>query len=754
VRTTRTRSGKEAREYPTDRRLVDLGPGETGAVRGLQGGRNLVARLAALGFTIGVPVKVIRRNLNGPLLVSLRGVDVALGYGEAARVCIGPASAGEPAAPARSTGFTIALAGQPNVGKSTVFNLLTGLSQHVGNWAGKTVEKKSGTLSYKGASYAIVDLPGTYSLSANSEEELIARDFILKEKPSLVVAVVDAATLERNLYLVAELLLLPSPVLLALNMMDVAEREGITVEPRVLETALGIPVVPMAASRGRGNEELKAAIERMLGGRADYHPNLPAILPAHQPVLDGLREMVVGYVPEVYPADWVALKLLEGDEEISAVMRRRMPADDWKAVGALLYRHEDAVLDIAGARYHWIGRMVRAAVVEPPASRMGRTERADRVLTHALWGNLALVAALGAVFFLTFSVGGPLQSALSGAILALGDDVRSWLAGAPRWIAELVAGGLLGGLGMVLTFLPILTVFYVALGFLEDTGYMARAAYLTDRFMHMMGLHGKSFLPILLGFGCNVPAVLGTRIIESRRARLQTILLVPFVPCTARMAVVAILAPVFFGGSAFWVTWGLVGGNVVLLGIIGFVLHRFVFEDEHVPFIMELPLYHMPNPKTIGIYVWQNLVGFLRKAGSVILVAAMIVWAFSYFPTGDIATSWLGQVGKGLQPAAALLGLPWQVLIALLTSFAAKENTIATLSVLYGDIASALPAVVSTAAGLGLLAFQMLFVPCVGTIAAIRSETRSLAWTVLSVGLMAVLSFVVAFLLYRLGRLL
>jgi ferrous iron transport protein B len=310
----------------------------------------------------------------------------------------------------------------------------------------------------------------------------------------------------------------------------------------------------------------------------------------------------------------------------------------------------------------------------------------------------------------------------------------------------------LGGLGMVVTFLPILAVFYVALGLLEDTGYMARAAYLSDRLMHLLGLHGKSFMPILLGFGCNVPAVLGTRIIESKRARVLTSLLVPFVPCSARLAVISVLAPVFFGPSAFWVTWALVALNIVVMMALGLVLHRFAFQDEHVAFIMELPLYHLPNFKTIGIYVWENLVGFLKKAGSVILVASLAVWALSYFPTGEIQTSFLGDFGRLLSPLSALLGMPWQVFIALLTSFAAKENTIATLAVLYGDFATALPQALTPAAALAMLVFQMLFVPCVGTIAAIRQETQSVKWTAFSVAAMAIISFAAALAVYQVGR--
>ena len=731
--------------------LADLEPGKTGKVRKLIGSRSYIARLAALGFTIGAPIKVLRKNSRGPLLVSLRGTQIALGYDEAEGVQISPADVEEPVLQSTEATYRIALAGQPNVGKSTVFNLLTGLNQHVGNWTGKTVENKTGAFTYKRTTYSVVDLPGTYSLSANSEEELIARDFILRDHPDLVVAVVDAATLERNMYLVAELLLLPAPVLLALNMMDVAHNEGIKVEPKVLETALGIPVVPMAASHGQGIVELQATIEKMLKHKSEYAPSLPVILPAHQPILDQVQEMVQKYVPDIYPADWVALKLLEGDEQLSAMMKGKMPEEEWKEVDALLYKHEDAVLDIAGARYQWIGRMVRAAVVEPPVSRMGLTTKLDRWLTHPVIGTITLIALLAGVFALTFSIGGPIQGYLSAFIQNLGNTIRGAMTGYPRWIPELIAGGILNGLGMVLTFLPILAIFYLALGLLEDTGYMARAAYLSDQFMHMMGLHGKSFMPILLGFGCNVPAVLGTRIIESKKARIQTALMVPFVPCSARLAVIAVLAPIFFGNAAFWVTIGLVGGNLLILCVLGLILHNFAFEDEHVAFIMELPLYHLPNFKTIGMYIWHNLIGFLKKAGSIILLASLIVWAVSYFPTGEITTSWLGIFGKWLEPASMLLGLPWQVFIALLTSFAAKENTIATLSVLYGNIGTVLPTVISTAAGVGLMAFQLLFVPCVGTIAAIKQETGSLKWTAFSVLLMLILSFAIGLAIYHIG---
>ena len=739
--------------------LQNLQAGQSGHVRRILGGQKVIQRLAALGFTPGVPVKVLRTSGSGPILVSIRNTQIALGHSEAALIQISLSNPDEnnniSLSDSTQLQVTIALAGQPNVGKSTIFNFLTGLNQHVGNWTGKTVERKSGEFVHEGSRYNIVDLPGTYSLTANSDEERIARDFILKERPDLVIAVVDAATLERNLYLIAELLLLPAPVILALNMMDVAAREGFQIEPHVLQTALGIPVVPMAASQGQGFPELFSAIDQLLSGQFPYKPNKPSILPSHQQILEQVNHLIATFVPPVYPADWVALKLLEGDSELIQIMQTQMPQADWSALHSVLYQHEDAILDIAGARYEWIARMIRAAVVQPSVTRVGLTAKLDKVLTHPLWGTFILMGVLGLVFFLTYSIGSPIQSLLGNWVLSLADLVRSsWLT-APHWIVELVAGGILGGIGMVITFLPILVIFFFTLGFLEDTGYLARAAYLTDRWMHQMGLHGKSFLPILLGFGCNVPAVLGTRIIESRRARLLTILLIPLIPCTARMAVVAVLAPLFFTPAvATWVSWGLIASNLLLMAGLGLILHRFAFDNEHISFIMELPLYHIPNLRTIGMYVWQNIAGFLEKTGKVILGASLVIWVLSYFPNGQIGTSWLASFGKLIEPIGSWMGLPWPALVALLTSAVAKENTIATLGVLYGNLSTSLATILSGPASLAMLVFQMLFIPCVATIAAIKQESQSLKWTLFSIAIMLLLAFISSVLVFQVGRLL
>lgn len=655
---------------------------------------------------------------------------------------------------------TVALAGQPNVGKSTVFNLLTGLSQHVGNWPGKTVEQKTGTYRSQNRTFYLVDLPGTYSLTANSPEEIIARNYIIQERPDVVVAVVNAASLERNLYLVAELFPLAKQVVLGLNMVDVAAGEGMRVEPKVLEAALGVPVVSMSAAKNQGVRELVETVDRVVSGELICEPNVPEIRADHRQVLDAIHELIAPHTPSPYPTEWVALKLLEGDREITEMMRSRcLPPECWQQVHEILKDHEDAVLAVASGRYEWVGRMIRAAVTRPRAGQITHTERLDRWATHPLWGLAILAGVLGLVYWLTFALGQPLQQVLDVYVVGgLAQAASIALAGAPSWISGLVVDGILGGVGTVVTFLPILVIFFAVLAVLEDMGYMARGAYVMDRFMHLMGLHGKSFMPLFLGFGCNVPAVMGARIIDSYRGRLLTILLAPLVPCAARMTVVVFVASVFFGRAAMLVTWGLVIFSLVVLAVMGVLINRWVLKGEMSAFIMELPLYHTPNLRTIGIQVWQNISEFLKKAGSLILVMSVLIWALSTLPNGDIQTSYLADVGKALAPLGSLMGLDWKMVVALLSSFVAKENSLATMGILFGGAAgeagleTALAGVITPAAALAFLVVQMLFIPCAATVAAIKQETKSWGWTAFSVTIQLVLSLTAGILTYQIGK--
>jgi ferrous iron transport protein B len=640
----------------------------------------------------------------------------------------------------------IALAGQPNVGKSTLFNLFTGLNQHVGNWPGKTVERREGSFNFGDHSYALVDLPGTYSLTANSPEEVIAREFILREQPDVVIAVVSAANLERSLYLVAELVALPSPLVVALNMMDVAAQEGIRIEPQVLEAALGIPVVSMTATRASGTRDLVQAVEAVLAGQRSAAPRRPEIRADHRAALDEISSLLVGYVPEPYPADWVALKLLEGDTEITRTLQGSLPAEKWQFVNRILRQHDDALLAVASGRYEWIGRMVRAAVVQPRMGQISWTKQIDRWAAHPAWGLFILAAILGLVFWLTFSIGAPVQGWLDTQIVGgMARLAGQLLVSAPSWFRGLIVDGILGGAGAVLTFLPIMVIFFAAFGLLEDTGYMARAAYVMDNLMHVMGLHGKSFLPLFLGFGCNVPAIMGTRVIDSKPARLLTTLIAPLVPCTARMAVVAFLAPAFFGSKALLVSWGLLLFSMLILVLSGSLLNKLIFRGQRSAFIMEMPLYHLPNTRTIGLLVWQRSLSFVKKAGTNILAMALVIWALSVLPSGDFDHSYLVQFGKLIEPVGRWMGFDWRLTVALISSFPAKENAIATLGVLFGSSANAglaqkLTTTFSTASGLSFLVVTMLFIPCMATVAVIRQETRSWGWTLFNVALFLVIS--------------
>ncbi len=640
----------------------------------------------------------------------------------------------------------IALAGQPNMGKSTLFNLLTGLNQHVGNWPGKTVEQRQGMFDLQGRSARLVDLPGTYSLTANSPEEVIAREFILREHPSVVVAVVSAANLERSLYLVAELAALDAPVVVALNMIDVARQEGIEVDAHVLEAALGLPVVPLIASKAVGVRELLAVVSDVLAGKRVPAPRPPEVRRDHLQVLQAIDMLTMGHVPPPYPPAWVALKLLEGDAEVTRMMQAALPAETWAQVHAILRAHDDAFLAVASGRYEWIGRMVRAAVTKPRVGQVGLTERLDRWAAHPVIGLAILAGVLGLVFWLTFTIGSPLQAWLDEQVVAgLGGLAAGALVSAPAWIQGLVVDGLIGGVGSVLTFLPILIIFFAAFALLEDVGYMARAAYVMDNFMHLMGLHGKSFLPLFLGFGCNVPAVLGTRVIDSWPARLLTILIAPLVPCTARMAVVAFVAPVFFGPAAIWVSWGLVLLSLLALVASGALLNRVIFKGQRSAFIMEMPLYHVPNLRTIGLLIWQRALSFVKKAGTAILAMSLLVWVLSYLPDGDLNTSLLAQAGQAIEPVGRMMGFDWRLTVALITSFPAKENAVATLGVLFGDtseagLSGALAAAFPAASALSFLVVTMLFIPCMATVAVIKQETASWRWALLSVFLLLALS--------------
>lgn len=737
--------------------LIALGEDEEGIVHLVSGGESLTSRLAGMGIITGTRIKVLR-NTGGLVIVLAAETRVALGRGQAEKILVTKIRGADlPDRQRIRKSILVALAGQPNVGKSTVFNVLTGLSQHVGNWPGKTVEKKEGTHVSGDVEIRIVDLPGTYSLSAFSEEERVARDFIIHEHPDVIVLLVNASALERSLYLLSELLLLRSSVVVAVNMIDVATDQGTHVDMEALANSLRLPVVPMIATKNKGIKELLREIISLAEKENSYQPRLPSVSKDHSAIYAKLSELLREHIPAPYPEAWIVTKVMEGDPEISQLMQELVPTRKWKEIQSLLIKHEDALRAVVGGRYDWIEEVTRAAISRFRRGQVLLTDRIDHLLTRPVIGVPVLIVILAILFVITFKIGLPAQEYLASLAGVTGRWLEKGLEGAPKWVSGLVVNGILGGVGTVLTFVPLLMIFFAIMAFFESVGYMARAAFVMDKFMHIIGLHGKSFLPMCLGFGCNVPSVLGARIVESKRARLLTIFLTPFVPCTGRLAALTFISGAIFMGKALTVTWLLVTLNILALGIAGMVISRFFLKGEPVPFIMELPLYHKPDLKTIALVVWNRTMAFVKKAGSVILVFSIFLWVASNIPGGTIEQSLLGRIGSVIEPVGRPLGLDWRLMVALLSSVVAKENAVATLGVLYNvgeqGLLGVLPAAINHASALSFLTVLMLFIPCMPTIVVMKQEMNDVRWFVISFIFMVLLSYGAGFAVYQVALL-
>lgn len=733
-----------------------LNEGEEGIVYSFSGGHRLISRLAGIGIVPGIKIKILR-NTGNMVIILASETRIALGRRQAEKIMVAktiPVPETDVLEEKKRTIF-VALAGQPNVGKSTVFNVLTGLSQHVGNWPGKTVEKKEGFHVSGDVRLKIVDLPGTYSLGAYSEEEKVARDFIIQEHPDVVVLIANATVLERSLYLLSEIIPMGTPIIVAVNMLDVAEKNGIQINIDALRESLGIPVIPMVATKNKGIKELVSSIIELVDGRLEYNPKLPAISKDHGDIFLKIKELIKDNVPMSYNDEWITIKLMEGDPEVAENMRLVLPPDKWNAIQSLLISHEDALRAVVSGRYDWIEEVTRAAVLRFKRGEVLTTDRIDRILTRPVFGIPLLLAILALVFVLTFKIGFPIQKSLEYLIGSLGIWIDGLLTNEPWWLKGIIVKGVIGGVGSVLTFIPILVIFFFSMSFLENIGYMARAAFVMDRFMHIVGLHGKSFLPMCLGFGCNVPSIMGARIVESKRARFLTIFLTPFVPCTARLAAMTFVAAAIFGQKALLVSWTLVAINIIVLGIAGIIASRVFLKDEPVPFIMELPLYHKPDFKTIFFAIWSRLSAFLKKAGTVILVFSILIWIMSNIPDGNIESSMIAWIGRILEPLGRHVGLDWKMMVALLSSIVAKENAVATLGILYNvgenGLMNILPNVISHASALSFLIILMLFIPCMPTITVMRQELGNWRWFIASFLTMLLSSFLIGYLVFHIA---
>ena len=701
--------------------------------------------------------------------------------------------------------MTIALAGNPNSGKSTLFNRITGDRQHVGNYPGVTVEKKQGRCTHKGVEIQVVDLPGTYSLTAYSVEELVARNYLVDHRPDVVVDIIDASNIERNLYLAVQLMELGVPLLLVFNMADVAKLRGMEFDLERLSGLLGAPIVCTVGHKGQGVTDLLDAVVAFTSQA--HHPPAAGIRygPEIEEEIAKVRQHLSGGgVPDKYTPRWVALKLLEDDREI----RKVVTSDTALAAAEHSRSHLRGVLGdapeavIAEQRYGFISGACQETVRTTVEARHLRSDQIDKVLANGIVGLPIFLALMYLVFQLTFTVGEVPMGWIENLFGYLGEAVSGlWPKGSDSVLRSLLVEGIIGGVGGVIVFLPNIMLLFLAIAFLEDSGYMARAAFVMDRLMHRIGLHGKSFIPMMIGFGCSIPAIMATRTLESRRDRLTTMLIIPLMSCGARFPIYALIIPAFYPPAwrapMLWLIY-LIG--IVLAVICAKVLRKTLLKGESQPFVMELPPYRMPTARAVAVHMWSRAWLYVRKAGTIILGVSIIMWAMTSYPKKtefdrdydaeiarlveagepcdekiasieaarqgeELVYSVAGRVGRGMEPAIQPLGFDWKIGTALIGALAAKEVFVAQLGVVYsvgqGDSrAGALREKLRQRYGndrltpFCIMLFCLISAPCVATIAVTRQESGSWRWAMLQLGGLTAMAYVITLVVYQAGMLL
>lgn len=656
----------------------------------------------------------------------------------------------------------VALAGNPNVGKTTIFNALTGEKQRVGNFPGVTVEKKSGKRVYQGFHIEFVDLPGTYSLTAYSLDEIVARDFIIDAKPDVVVQVMDATNIERNMYLTTQLMELGVRIVMALNMSDLADARGDTFDTRKMEKFLEIPVVKTVGCDGSGIEQLLDEIINESTKGPHHEHELSYGMEIDRKIIELMK--ILEQDPEIQKKlylRWLSIKLLEGDKD---ALKKLRASSVYKQVKKMLDKieKEEYELIMADKRYEAISAVL-PQVCTISKEKFSISDMIDKVFTNKYLGIPIFLALMWGAFELTFTFSKPFMDLIDMGFARLGEFVITNVE--PAWLASLIGDGIIGSVGFVLVFVPVIFILFLLLSFLEESGYLARAAFIMDRLMYKIGLPGKSFIPMLMGFGCNVPAIMATRTIEDKKDRLTTILVNPFISCGARLPVYVLLAGVFFGRQA-----GAVIFSMYVIGIAAAIFSAKLFRSTVVkgkpaPFIMELPPYRFPTLKNSSMQMWERGKSYIRKAGTIILLGAIIIWFLASFPSGveyGSENSYAGIIGKAIAPLLAPLGFDWRITIALIFGFVAKEIVIGSLGVIYGaggdeealtDKLQAENSGIYPLNAFGLMVFTLLYTPCIATTAVIKQETGSWKWTAFSIVYSVSLAWIVVFIIFQVGRL-
>ncbi|MDU2658778.1 ferrous iron transport protein B [Clostridium perfringens] len=665
--------------------------------------------------------------------------------------------------------LTIALAGNPNCGKTSLFNLLTKSRQHIGNWPGVTVEKKEGTLKFKGESYKVIDLPGTYSLGAYSEDEIVARNYILKDKPDVVINVVDATNLERNLYLTTQLIEMGANVVIALNMIDQAEALNIEIDTNKLSKRLGVPIIKTSALKNRGIEEL---IETSIHSKKNeklININYGEDIENEIKNLSSLLETYKNKLE--FPVNWTALKLLENDEYIKDKVKQLNSPSIFTKLEESNKTIEknigfEADMSIVDKRYSFISSITEDVIKKPSEKQVTTTEKIDKIVTNKYLGIPIFALIMYCLYELTFIIGAGIQEWFGDLIAKAGVIVSEWFSnmGAPELLVGFIDKGLFGGVGAVLSFLPLIMVMYLLLGLLEDSGYMARAAYVMDRLMRGLGLHGKTFVSMIVSVGCNVPGIMSTRTLENKKDRMIAILINPFISCGARMPIYAVFVEAFFPTHQGLVLFSLYVLGIIVALISGKIFSKTLFKGESSYFVMELPAYRMPSIKNVFLLMWEKAGAFFKKAGMIIFPMMIVLWALSVLPLGvepNSEHSILGMIGSFVAPLFVLAGYgTWQAGVSLITGILAKESVVATMGMVYAGVEegealiNVIQQVFTPLSAISFLVMTLLYTPCLAALGAIKRETNSMKWTIFSAVYTFVIALVLSTLVYQVGLLL
>lgn len=821
-------------------RLSELQTGEKGVIIKVMGHGGFRRRIIEMGFIKGKTVEVLlNAPLKDPIKYKIMGYEISLRRQEAAMIevmseeearesmqethfhdpiaediPVSEAKLKEIASGKRRT-INVALVGNPNCGKTSLFNVASGSHEHVGNYSGVTVDAKEGHFDFQGYHFRLVDLPGTYSLSAYSPEELYVRKHIIDETPDMIINVVDAGNLERNLYLTAQLIDMNVRMVVALNMYDALLHSGNTLDHKKLGQLFGVPIVPTVSRTGKGIDNLFHVIIGLYEGAdfigqkeeiqdeamREYREWHDKYVPDHKygshdeetHDFDGksyIRHIHINHGPELersidavkevicknenirykYSTRFLAIKLLENDKDIEQRVISTLPngeevirVRDKEAERIRLSMNEDSEQAITDAKYGFITGALKETYTEKNQNTEMFTRIVDSIVTHKIWGFPIFFVFLYLMFECTFVFGEYPKGWIEWLVEQIASLAETFMPAGP--LKDLIVDGIIGGVGGVIVFLPNILFLYIFISFMEDSGYMARAAFIMDKIMHKMGLHGKSFIPLIMGFGCNVPAIMASRIIESRKSRLVTILINPLISCSARLPIYLVMIGAFFPSKASLVLLSIYVTGILLAVLMARIFSRFIVRGDDAPFVMELPPYRMPTAKSVLRHTWEKGAQYLKKMGGIIMIASVIIWFLGYYPNHDAYSttaeqqenSYIGQIGKAIEPVIEPLGFDWKMGVGILSGIGAKELVVSTLGVLYTnddgiesvDLADRIP--ITPLVAYGYMLFVLIYFPCIATVAAIKNESGSWKWAAFTICYTTLLAWIVAFLVHQVG---